>query len=74
MQNLSLLGKPFKYIVNCVITQNTGVGLHSVISEYLDGFNDGVGVVKWPNDKAKDNTNIQCVVTIFGLAIFSSNQ
>lgn len=74
MQNLALLNKPFKYIINCVIMQNTGVGMHSVISEYLDGFNDGVGVVKWPNDKVKDPTNIYCVVTIYGLAIFNSTQ
>jgi hypothetical protein len=38
---LNELGKPFKYIVNCVIMQNTGAGLHASISEYLDGVNDG---------------------------------
>jgi hypothetical protein len=70
VQALAQLGKPFKYSVSTVISQNTGAGVNSGISEYLDGVNDGVGCVKWPNEKVKDPTNIICFVTVFGFAIF----
>lgn len=70
IQALNELAKPFKYIVNVIIMQNTGAGMHAAISEYCDGVNDGVCVVKWPSEKNKDSGNCCCIVTVFGVAYF----
>ena len=35
------LGKPFKYIVTCVIMQRNGAGLHATSSCFWDNANDG---------------------------------
>jgi hypothetical protein len=32
--------------VNCIIMHNTGAGLHSAVSEYVDGFNDGARLTR----------------------------
>ncbi len=55
--------------------QNTGAGMHSAVSEFVDGVNDGFGVVRWPaGDKggSKDACNIIAVVTVFGFATFTA--
>lgn len=52
--------------------QNTGAGLHVATSEYCDGVNDGIAVIKYPNEKTKDGGNCACVVTVFGMAYFAS--
>lgn len=62
------LGKPFKYIVSCVIAQNTGEALNTSISSFCDTVNDGVCVVKWPTEKKTDANPMYCIVTVFGLA------
>lgn len=41
------------------------------VGEYVDPLNDGICVVKWPSEKAKDTTNIACTVTVFGIALYS---
>eukprot|EP01138_Halocafeteria_seosinensis_P002673 gb/GECG01002733.1/.p1 GENE.gb/GECG01002733.1/~~gb/GECG01002733.1/.p1 ORF type:complete len:122 (+),score=15.04 gb/GECG01002733.1/:1-366(+) len=70
IQALASLKKPFKYNVTCLIAQNTGGGLCSAHSSYCDGVNDGVQVVKWPSDKQKDQSALNCTVTVFGSALF----
>ena len=35
MQGLARLQKPFKYVVNCILMQNTGAALHSALAEYV---------------------------------------
>jgi hypothetical protein len=55
--------------------QNTGAGLHSAVSEFVDGANDGMCVVRWPGEKDKEKTtgtNNTCIVTVFGLATFTN--
>jgi dynein light chain Tctex-type 1 len=69
MQGLTRLEKPFKYVVNCVLMQNTGAALHAVQSEFLDGMNDGAGTVRWPQDRIKEPTNFVAVVTVFGISM-----
>ena len=69
LQGLTRLDKPFKYVCNCILMQNTGAGLHAALGEFLDGMNDGAGTVRWPSDKVKEPTNIYCVVTVCGLSL-----
>lgn len=63
LNQLTKLGKPFKYIVNCVIMQKNGAGLNMSNSCYWDNTTDGSCTVRW------ENKTMYCVVSIFGLAI-----
>uniref|UniRef100_A0A7S1CA55 Dynein light chain n=1 Tax=Bicosoecida sp. CB-2014 TaxID=1486930 RepID=A0A7S1CA55_9STRA len=67
MEGLTELRKPFKYIVTCVIMQNTGAGMHTEHSGFCDAVNDGMCVVKWPAEKSKDQNTMYCIVTVYGL-------
>ncbi|VDN10996.1 unnamed protein product [Dibothriocephalus latus] len=42
LNQLTKLGKPFKYIVTCVIMQKCGAGLHTASSCYWDNTTDGM--------------------------------
>ncbi|XP_017278667.1 dynein light chain Tctex-type 1 isoform X1 [Kryptolebias marmoratus] len=63
LSQLSKLGKPFKYIVTCVIMQKNGAGLQTASTCYWDSSTDGNCVVKW------ENKSMYCIVNVFGLAI-----
>ncbi|KAH8867829.1 Dynein light chain Tctex-type 1, partial [Schistosoma japonicum] len=63
LSHLTKLGKPFKYIVTCVIMQKSGAGLHTASSCYWDSSTDGSCTVKW------ENKSMYFIVTVFGLAI-----
>ncbi|XP_045044882.2 dynein light chain Tctex-type 1 isoform X1 [Desmodus rotundus] len=41
LSHLTKLGKPFKYIVTCVIMQKNGAGLHTASSCFWDSSTDG---------------------------------
>uniref|UniRef100_A0A8C5YEY9 Dynein light chain Tctex-type 1 n=1 Tax=Microcebus murinus TaxID=30608 RepID=A0A8C5YEY9_MICMU len=41
LSQLTKLGKPFKYIVTCVIMQKNGAGLHTASSCFWDSSTDG---------------------------------
>uniref|UniRef100_A0A8D0IM34 Dynein light chain Tctex-type 1 n=1 Tax=Sus scrofa TaxID=9823 RepID=A0A8D0IM34_PIG len=43
LSQLTKLGKPFKYIVTCVIMQKNGAGLHTASSCFWDSSTDGTG-------------------------------
>ena len=73
MQGLARLDKPFKYMCNCVLMQNTGAGLHGAVSEFVDGMNDGQGTVRWPSDRIKDPGQYLAVVTVFGVSMLIGN-
>lgn len=45
----SSVAADFKLIVNVVILQRIGAGLHAVSSCYWDGSKDGSTVVRWEN-------------------------
>ncbi|TWW68635.1 dynein light chain Tctex-type 1 [Takifugu rubripes] len=60
---LSKLGKPFKYIVNCIIMQKNGAGLQTANTCFWDNSTDGSCAVRW------ENKSMYCIVTVFGLAI-----
>ncbi|CAM4646504.1 hypothetical protein PO909_011713 [Leuciscus waleckii] len=63
LSQLTKLGKPFKYIVTCIILQNNGAGLHTASSCFWDNTTDGSCTVRW------ENKTIYCIVSVFGLAI-----
>ncbi|CAH8874565.1 unnamed protein product [Trichobilharzia szidati] len=63
LNHLTKLGKPFKYIVTCIIMQKSGAGLHTASSCYWDSTTDGSCTVKW------ENKSMYFIVTVFGLAI-----
>ncbi|KAG6929600.1 dynein light chain Tctex-type 1 [Chelydra serpentina] len=63
LSQLTKLGKPFKYIVTCVIMQKNGAGLHTASSCFWDNTCDGNCTVRW------ENKTMYCIVSAFGLAI-----
>uniref|UniRef100_A0A1A8CRJ3 Dynein light chain Tctex-type 1 n=1 Tax=Nothobranchius kadleci TaxID=1051664 RepID=A0A1A8CRJ3_NOTKA len=63
LSHLAKQGRPFKYIVNCVIMQKTGAGLHAASSCYWDTATDGSCTVRW------ENRTMHCMVTVFAVAI-----
>lgn len=63
LSQLTKLGKPFKYIVTCVIMQKNGAGLHTASSCFWDNSTDGSCTVRW------ENKTMYCIVSAFGLAI-----
>ncbi|NXU11166.1 DYLT1 protein, partial [Pardalotus punctatus] len=63
LSQLTKLGKPFKYIVTCVIMQKNGAGLHTASSCFWDNSSDGTCTVRW------ENKTVYCIVSAFGLAI-----
>uniref|UniRef100_A0A3B4ZBI4 Dynein light chain Tctex-type 1 n=1 Tax=Stegastes partitus TaxID=144197 RepID=A0A3B4ZBI4_9TELE len=63
LSQLNKLGKPFKYIVNCIIMQKTGAGLQTACACFWDNSTDGCCAVKWENE------SMHCIVNVFGMAI-----
>ncbi|CAF0724954.1 unnamed protein product [Adineta steineri] len=63
LTELTKLGKPFKYIVQAVIMQKNGAGLHTASSCYWDNTTDGSCTVRW------ENKHLYAIVSVFGLSI-----
>jgi dynein light chain Tctex-type 1 len=63
LSQLVKLNKPFKYVVNCVIMQKTGAGLHTSSSCFWDNTTDGSCTVRW------ENKTMYCIVSVFGLSL-----
>ncbi|KAM9432703.1 dynein light chain Tctex-type 1 [Salvelinus alpinus] len=63
LNQLSKLGKPFKYIVTCIILQKNGAGLHTASSCFWDNTMDRSCTVRW------ENKTTYCIVCVFGLAV-----
>ncbi|KAM9356021.1 dynein light chain Tctex-type 1 [Pholidichthys leucotaenia] len=63
LSQLSKLGKPYKYIVTCIITQKNGAGLQTASAFFWDNTTDGSCAVRW------ENKSMYCIVSVFGLAI-----
>ncbi|NP_001134975.1 Dynein light chain Tctex-type 1 [Salmo salar] len=63
LNQLSKLGKPFKYIVTCIILQKNGAGLHTASSCFWDNTMDRSCMVRW------ENKTTYCIVCVFGLAV-----
>ncbi|XP_033875088.2 dynein light chain Tctex-type 1 [Acipenser ruthenus] len=63
LSQLTKLGKPFKYIVTCIIMQKNGAGLQTASSCFWDNSTDGSCTVRW------ENKSMYCIVSVFGLAL-----
>ncbi|XP_037541422.1 dynein light chain Tctex-type 1 [Nematolebias whitei] len=63
LSQLSKLGKPFKYIVTCIIMQKNGAGLQTASTCFWDNTTDATCAVTW------QNKSMYCIVNVFGLAI-----
>uniref|UniRef100_A0A8C4GDC0 Dynein light chain Tctex-type 1 n=2 Tax=Dicentrarchus labrax TaxID=13489 RepID=A0A8C4GDC0_DICLA len=63
LSQLSKLGKPFKYIVTCIIMQKNGAGLQTASACFWDNTTDGSCAVRW------ENKSMYCIVNVFGLSI-----
>ncbi|CAF2581501.1 unnamed protein product [Rotaria sp. Silwood2] len=63
LTELTILDKRFKYIVQAVIMQKNGSGLHSASSCYWNDITDGSCTLRW------ENKHIYAIVSVFGLSI-----
>ena len=59
-----------KYLINCCVMQNVGVGLLSTTSSFVDVNSDYDLCVVWPKEKQKENFNkyLFCSVNVHALA------
>uniref|UniRef100_A0A8D2GBM7 Dynein light chain Tctex-type 1 n=1 Tax=Theropithecus gelada TaxID=9565 RepID=A0A8D2GBM7_THEGE len=62
LSQLTKLGRQFKYMVTCVITQKNGAGSHTASSCFWDSSTDGSYTVQW------ENKTMYCTVGAFGLS------
>uniref|UniRef100_A0A6U4PKV1 Uncharacterized protein n=1 Tax=Hemiselmis andersenii TaxID=464988 RepID=A0A6U4PKV1_HEMAN len=62
-KQLVQLGKPFKYVVTCVIMQRNGAGLHTASSCFWDSSNDGSATFRY------EEKTMYCLCTCFALAV-----
>jgi len=63
LKRLTILNKPFKYVVTSVIMQKNGAGLHTSSSCFWDKDTDGSTTFKW------ESKNLLCITSVFALAI-----
>eukprot|EP01038_Epipyxis_sp_PR26KG_P005610 gene5610-7745_t len=63
LKDLQGLGRPFKYIITCIIMQKVGAGLITTTSQYWDVSKDGYCKVPW------QNPTMHCIVTVYGLSV-----
>ncbi|EPY39832.1 dynein light chain Tctex-type 1 [Angomonas deanei] len=59
LKDLSELKKPFKYIVNCVISQKTGAAISTGFISLWDNAKDGMVHVPF------ENHSLHCLVTVY---------
>ena len=64
IKELAKLGKPFKYSVTCIITQNNGTGLHTAATAFWETKKDGLVSVQFGGAES-----FYCIVTVFAVAI-----
>ena len=67
IKGLHELHKPYKYVVNCVLTQKVGAGLTSSCSSFWDKT-DSHFKVSWSND------HYEVLITVYTVAIEPSKQ
>jgi len=64
--------KPYKYVVNCMLSQRVGAGFTNCTAAFYDRLVDGVQHFYFPKDKSvpggKEKQLIFCLVTIFAIS------
>ncbi len=63
LKELQALGRPFKYIITCVIMQKVGAGLNTSTSMFGEASKDGYCKIPW------QNSTMHCIVTVYGLSV-----
>ena len=63
LKRLGSLGKPFKYVVTCNLSQKAGAGLHAASCQRWNDKTDGKLTVPWEND------TMLVLVTVYWLAL-----
>ncbi|KAG7239217.1 hypothetical protein INR49_029970 [Caranx melampygus] len=58
LSQLSKLGKPYKYIVTCIIMQKNGAGLQTASACFWDTATDENCTVRW------ENKSMYCIVNV----------
>ena len=68
LKDLQHYGRPFKYMVTCIIMQNNGAGLNTTTSMFWDASKDGYCKATFKNE------TIHCILTIFGVSVNIEDQ
>ncbi|KAH3761682.1 flagellar inner arm dynein light chain Tctex1 [Pelomyxa schiedti] len=63
LRRLTVMNKPYKYIVSCLIMQKNGAGLHTASACFWDTSSDASVTHRW------ENKSIYCITTVYGLSI-----
>ena len=63
LKDLQALGRPFKYVITCVIMQNNGAGLNITNSMHWDVSKDGFCKVPY------STPTMTCIVSVYGLSV-----
>ncbi|CAD8071916.1 unnamed protein product [Paramecium primaurelia] len=72
-QQLIELGKPYKYIVHCMIMQRNGAGAFVTTSQWWDTVADGQIIISWPKDKQakqeQQKNTLHCICSVFAVSM-----
>mmetsp|Transcript_4474 Transcript_4474/g.8988 ORF Transcript_4474/g.8988 Transcript_4474/m.8988 type:complete len:113 (-) Transcript_4474:372-710(-) len=63
LKRLAALNKPFKYVVTCMISQNTGGATHTAHTCFWDAETDGFTKYRF------ENPTMVCLTTVYGMGI-----
>mmetsp|Transcript_46467 Transcript_46467/g.92989 ORF Transcript_46467/g.92989 Transcript_46467/m.92989 type:complete len:113 (+) Transcript_46467:244-582(+) len=63
LKRLAALNKPFKYVVTCMISQNTGGATHTAHTCFWDAETDGFTKYRF------ENGTMVCLTTVYGMGI-----
>ncbi|KAM3138754.1 hypothetical protein pb186bvf_009133 [Paramecium bursaria] len=68
-------GKPYKYIVHCMIMQRNGAGAFVVTSQWWDTVADGQVIVSWPKDKQakqeQQKNTLHVICSVFAVSMIT---
>ena len=67
LKSLSALGKPFKYVVTCIIMQKNGAPLHTAATCFWDVKTDGLCCMQVSG--ASGQETLDCIVTVYACMI-----
>mmetsp|Transcript_38799 Transcript_38799/g.95480 ORF Transcript_38799/g.95480 Transcript_38799/m.95480 type:complete len:113 (+) Transcript_38799:188-526(+) len=63
LKRLANLNKPFKYVVTCMISQNTGGATHTAHTCFWDAETDGFTKYRF------ESATMVCLTTVYGMGI-----
>jgi Tctex-1 family len=63
--------KPYKYLIDVLISQRNGSGMNSACASIFDMQTDGMVQYLWPKDKSQDtpNRSMNCLVTVCSMQV-----